>query len=71
MSEKLLVTEVNAETGEIVERELNADEIAEREASEVEALVRKTEAEAKAKARASALAKLKKLGLTAAEIEAL
>jgi hypothetical protein len=69
MSETILI--VNAQTGEEVERELTAEEIAERETAQAEAEAQVAKAEAKAKARASALAKLKKLGLTAAEIEAL
>jgi DNA-binding NarL/FixJ family response regulator len=72
--EKLIMTEalkaviLNAETGEIVERVLTADEIAERETSQDEFTQIQ---EAKIAARQSALAKLKALGLTEAEIAAL
>jgi hypothetical protein len=62
---------VDAITGESIERELNPDELAQREIDVSAAEAIKAEQDAKAKARASALAKLKKLGLTAAEIEAL
>lgn len=68
MTEKLTALEVNALTGEEVIRELTADEIAERK--EIEDAI-KSEQEAKASAKASALAKLAKLGLTQAEIDAL
>ena len=56
-------------------RKATKEEIAElqqfqKDAQEIEA-AHQSEQEAKAKARASALAKLEKLGLTAAEIEAL
>jgi hypothetical protein len=71
MSEILIATIVNASTGEINEVELTAEEISELKNQAVQEQAVKSEAEAKAKARASALAKLKKLGLTAAEIEAL
>jgi hypothetical protein len=68
---ELLGIFIDAETGETVERELNADEIANLEIVQQELAGQQAAQEAKAKARASALAKLKKLGLTAAEIEAL
>jgi hypothetical protein len=71
MSEKLLVTEVNAETGEIVERELTAEEIVEREISQADYEAKQAEAQAKAAARESALTKLVALGLTQEEIDAL
>ena len=67
--------EVNCETGEVTERELTAEEIADREAmaTQLEAN-RLAEEEAKAAsdaAKASAEAKLSALGLTAEEIAAL
>ena len=52
-------------------REMTEAEYATHQASQVEAVARETEATAKADARISALAKLAKLGLTKAEIEAL
>lgn len=71
MSETLTAIIFDAATGEVTERSLTADEIADREASHAEAQARQAEARAKATARESALAKLKKLGLTDAEISAL
>jgi hypothetical protein len=64
----LYETEINAETGETTVRELTTEEVAEVVATQA---AYESEQNAKAKAKASALAKLKKLGLTAAEIEAL
>ena len=66
-----MITEINAATGEVTERALTSDEIAEREVMQAETEARQAEAEAKATARESALAKLKALGLTQAEISAL
>jgi DNA-binding NarL/FixJ family response regulator len=71
MTETLKAVILDAATGEVIERPLTADEIAEREAMQAEAEARQAEAEAKATARESALAKLKALGLTQAEISAL
>lgn len=67
--------EVNCATGEVIERPLTADEIAQR-AKDAEAFMAqeakvKAEAEAKADAKLSAQAKLAKLGLTGEEISAL
>jgi hypothetical protein len=67
--------EVNCETGEVTERALTAEEIAENEAAaakaEVDRVAREAEEAAKADAKASALAKLAALGLSAEEIAAL
>ena len=71
MSETLTAVIFDAATGEVTERPLTADEIAEREVWQAEAQARQAEAEAKATARVSALAKLKELGLSQEEIEAL
>lgn len=71
MSETLTAVIFDAATGQVTERPLTADEIAEREVMQAEAEARQAEAEAKATARESALAKLKALGLTQAEISAL
>ena len=72
---KLTALEVDGITGKQTSRDLTADEVTQREAdakaSQAEAVAREAEATARADARASALAKLKKLGLTQAEIEAL
>jgi hypothetical protein len=70
-SEVLTALEVDAQTGETIERELNAEEIAEREEMKAQAQARQAEAQAKEAARASALGKLADLGLTAEEIAAL
>lgn len=59
---------VNTETGEVIEREMNADELAQLEADKAEATAKEAEATAKEAAR---LAVLKKLGLTADEAAAL
>jgi len=71
MSETLTAVVVDAATGEVTERPLTADEIAEREASRAEAEARQAEADAKVAARESALAKLAALGLTEEEVAAL
>lgn len=66
---------VNCETGEVIEVELTAEEIAQREADrvafEAEQARVQAEAEAKAAAKEAAHAKLAALGLTADEIAAL
>lgn len=71
MSETLTAVIFDAATGEVTERPLTADEIAEREAMQAEAEAQQAEVDAKAAARESALAKLKKLGLTADEVASL
>jgi hypothetical protein len=67
--------EMNCATGEVTERPLTAEEIAQREADAATYAARKAEeeaeAEAKATAKASARAKLAALGLTEDEIAAL
>jgi hypothetical protein len=67
--------EVNCATGEVTERPLTAEEIAQREADAAAYAAQKAqeeaEAEAKATAKASARAKLAALGLTEDEIVAL
>ncbi len=71
MTKTLIAVVSDGLTGETIERELTADEIAEREADEAQEVTRQAEAAAKAAARISALAKLADLGLTAEEIAAL
>jgi hypothetical protein len=70
-----IAVEVNCETGEVTERPLTAEEIAQREADAAAAAAAEAERlaaeEAKAAARASAIAKLSALGLTADEAAAL
>jgi hypothetical protein len=66
---------VNCETGQVEERPLTPEEIAQREADAAAAAAAEAERvaaeEAKAAAKASALAKLEALGLTADEASAL
>jgi DNA-binding NarL/FixJ family response regulator len=71
MSEILTAVIFDAATGEVIERPLTPDEIAEREVMQTEFEARQAEAEAKVTARESALAKLAALGLTADEVAAL
>lgn len=62
---------INCETGEVTERELNADEIKQQAADEKEyAKAQKVEAD-KLAARISAQAKLAALGLTENEVKAI
>ena len=70
-----IAIEVNCETGDVTERPLTAEEIAQREADAAAAAAaeaeRVAEEEAKAAAKASAIAKLAALGLTADEAAAI
>jgi hypothetical protein len=70
-TETLTATSVDAETGEVVERPLTTDELAQLKASKKDFDDKQAEAAAKASARQTALAKLADLGLTAEEIAAL
>lgn len=67
--------EVNCTTGEVIERPLTAEEIAQREVDAANAVARQAAQEAEttaaAEAKASAQAKLAALGLTPEEIAAL
>jgi hypothetical protein len=71
MSETLKAVIFDAATGQVTERPLTADEIADREAMQTEFEARQAEQDAKVAARESALAKLAALGLTADEVAAL
>jgi hypothetical protein len=75
MTEILMAVEMNCETGEVTERPLTAEEIAQREvdaaAFAAERAAREAAEAAAAEAKASAQAKLAALGLTADEIAAL
>jgi hypothetical protein len=72
MSEVLTAIEVNCATGEVTERPLTADEIAQREADAVAAATARAEEEAKAASDAVAKAALlTKLGITADEAKLL
>ena len=68
---ELHVVEFDGATGITTQRELTAEEIADRKTMQTEAKKQQAEQEAKAAARASALVKLAELGLTAEEIAAL
>lgn len=70
-TELLTAIEFNGLTGEFIERQLTAEEIAQRELDKAEIDAIKAAIEAKAAARVSALAKLTELGLTEEEIQAL
>jgi hypothetical protein len=75
MTDTLTAVEVNCETGEVTERPLTAEEIADRELAAAQAeedrAAAEAEATAKAEAKASAEAKLAALGLSSEEIAAL
>jgi len=71
MSETLTAVIFDAATGEVIERPMTTDELAQRELDIAEAEARQAEADAKVAARESALAKLAALGLTADEVAAL
>lgn len=71
MSIELKMTVVNCLTGEVIERPLTDQELAEREVMQAEFEAHQAEADAKVAARESALAKLAALGLTADEVAAL
>lgn len=66
---------INCETGEVIERELNAEELAQQEIDIANAQAAKAiadaEAEAKAQVKAAAQAKLAALGLTVDDLQAL
>lgn len=66
MTRKIIVH--NVETGEIIEREMNAEELAQWEADKAKA---EAEAEAKAQAAAAKAALLEKLGITEEEAKLL
>ena len=65
---KLIALEIDASTGEVIERDFTPEEIAQRDS---EAQIEQQKLEAKEAARESALAKLAALGLTEEEIAAL
>jgi len=75
MSDTLIAVEVNCQTGEVTERPLTAEEIAEREAAmaqaEAEQAAREAEEAARLEAQESAKAKLAALGLSEDEIKAI
>jgi hypothetical protein len=65
---KLIALEIDASTGEVIERDFTPEEIAQRDS---EAQIEQQKLEAKEAAKASAVAKLAALGLTEEEIAAL
>jgi nicotinamide riboside kinase len=69
--ENLIATDINAETGEVIERDFTEEELKDYEAMQVAHKAEQAKIEAQVKARKSALAKLKELGLTEAEIASL
>ena len=75
MSDTPIAIEVRCDTGEVIERPLTPEEIAQREADAAAAAAAEAERvaaeEAKAAAKASAIAKLAALGLTEEEAAAL
>jgi hypothetical protein len=75
MTDTPMAIEVNCETGEVTERPLTAEEIAQREAmaaqAEADRVAREAEIAATNAAKESAQAKLAALGLTPEEIAAL
>ena len=71
MSELLKAVLVDGGTGEVIERELTTQELADLQDLQSQAAEAQAEQDAKAAARTSALAKLADLGLTAEEIAAL
>jgi hypothetical protein len=71
MTEKLTLLEVDALTGNEIERELTVEEKDDLATMQSELLQREQELTTKAEARTSALAKLAALGLTEEEIAAL
>ena len=70
-NEVLIITEVDAATGETIERPMTDEEIKDFKKQEALYLEMQIQQEAKSEARASALAKLAELGLTEKEIAAL
>ena len=63
---------INIETGEVIERELNADELAQQAADEAAAQVIQAAEQAEAEAKAQAKAELlQRLGITAEEAQLL
>lgn len=62
---------VNVETGEVIERELNSEEIEQERIDALAFEAHKAEEEAKAQAKAAAEAKLTALGLTTDDLRAL
>lgn len=71
MTDVPTVVEIDCTTGQVTERPLNQEELAQREVTRQETEAMQLEADARAEAKVSAQAKLAALGLTAEEIAAL
>ena len=67
----MTILEHNVETGEVIERELTAEELAQKAIDDAQAAARLAEIEAKEQAKAAAQAKLEALGLTVEDLTAL
>lgn len=68
---KFIVIEHNATTGEVIEREMTAEEQARKTAEIADSIERKAKAEAQLAAKEAAQNKLATLGLTPQDIKAL
>jgi hypothetical protein len=64
----MIILEHNVETGEVIEREATAEELAQKQLDNAETLQRQAEAEAKTQAKAELL---ERLGITADEAKLL
>ena len=75
MTDTPMAVEVNCATGEVIERPLTVEEIAQRDTNAIkfaeEQAEREAQAQAKADAKLAAQAKLQALGLTGEEVAAL
>ena len=67
----MIILEHNVETGEVVEREATAEELAQKVKDQAETAARQAEIAARAEAKAAAQAKLAALGLTVEDLQAL
>jgi len=67
----LTTTIIDVATGQVIERPMTVEEVADLEAVQLEAKAQKETQDARVAARGSALAKLAALGLTADEVAAL
>ena len=67
----MIILEHNVETGQVIEREATAEELAQKVIDDAQTAARLAEAEAKATAKATAQSKLAALGLTVEDLQAL
>jgi hypothetical protein len=68
---KLTIVEHNSQTGEIIEREMNAEELKQAEKDKAAYQTEMAQTQARAEAKAAAQAKLAALGLTVQDLQAL